>query len=306
MTAGAFRSHTLVPALLRGFAAALLVFGAAWAQVAEVPYSAGRITDNAEILSPEARARITEVLKTHEEASTNQVAILTVPSLEGVNLDEFAARVFQSWKLGEKGKDNGVLVLVSPGDRRIRIEVGSGLKGKLSEVSAGRIIRDLMAPRLNAGNYNLGVEAGVRAIISQLEENEHQDAIPPNEEQAKSESFFEGPDLPIVERILIGSFIFGIIGLFTIIGVLTPGVGWFLYLFLIPFWAMFPIIVVGTRGAFILLIAYLVCFPAAKLVLARARWYQGAKADLKSRGVAQIGGFTVRTGGRSRSSWSSS
>ncbi len=86
---------------------------------------------------------------------------------------------------------------------------------------------------------------------------------------------------------------------------MTPGVGWFLYLFLIPFWAMFPIIVVGTRGALILLIAYLVCFPAAKLVLARARWYRKAKAALQSKGVAQIGGFTVRSGGTSSSSWSS-
>jgi len=306
MTAGAFRSHTFVSAFLCCFAAALFTFAAAWAQVAEVPYLTGRITDNAEILSPETREHITEMLKAHEEANTDQIAILTVPSLEGGRLEEFAARVFQSWQLGEKGKDNGVLLLVSPGDRRIRIEVGSGLKGKLSEVVAGRIIRDLMTPRFNQGDYNLGVEAGVHAIIGHLEGNEQPDAAPLKKEQAKSEPFFEGPDLPIFERILIGSFVFGIIGLFTIIGVLTPGVGWFLYLFLIPFWAMFPIIVVGTRGAFILLITYLVCFPVAKLVLARARWYREAKADLKSKGVAQIGGFTVRTGGRSRSSWSSS
>jgi uncharacterized protein len=305
MTAGAFRSHTLVPAFLCGFAAALLAFAAAWAQVAEVLYLTGRITDNAEILSSETRERITEMLKTHEEANNDQIAVLTVPSLEGGNLEEFAARVFRSWKLGEKGKDNGVLLLVSPGDRRIRIEVGSGLKGKLSDVAAGRIIRDLMTPRFQEGDYNLGVEAGVRAIIGQLEGNEQPDAVPLKTEQAKSESFFEGPDLPIIERILIGAFIFGIIGLFTIIGVLTPGVGWFLYLFLIPFWAMFPIIVVGSQGAFILLITYLVCFPGAKLVLARARWYREAKADLKSKGVAQIGGFTIRSGGSSQSSWSS-
>jgi len=63
-------------------------------------------------------------------------------------------------------------------------------------------------------------------------------------------------------RILLGAFIFGIIGLFTIIGVLTPGMGWFLYLFLIPFWAMFPIVVVGVRGALVLFLAYVIGFPS--------------------------------------------
>ena len=65
------------------------------------------------------------------------------------------------------------------------------------------------------------------------------------------QAYLEMPDMSITERILIGAFIFGIIGLFTVIGVLTPGVGWFLYFFLIPFWAMFPMIVVGTTGALI-------------------------------------------------------
>jgi len=87
--------------------------------------------------------------------------------------------------------------------------------------------------------------------------------------------------------------------------VLTPGVGWFLYLFLIPFWAMFPIVVVGTRGTLIILITYLVGFPLAKLVLTRSTWYSKAKAALHGMNAAEIGGFTVRRGIGSRSSWSS-
>ena len=306
MTPEAIRSRARMPAFLSGFAAVLLSFAAVQAQVAEIPYLTGRITDNAEILSPEAREHIPRLIRTHEAAGTSQLAVLTMPSLEGVELEEYAAQVFQAWKLGEKGKDNGVLLLVSPGDRRIRIEVGSGVREKISEASAGRIIRDLMAPRFQEGDYNLGIDAGIRAIISRLEGNEPAEDFLPTGVQEQDDSFFEGPDLSIAERILLGSFIFGIIGLFTIIGVMTPGAGWFLYLFLIPFWAMFPMVVVGTNGALTLLVTYLIGFPVAKLVLAQAGWYRRAKQDLKRKGVAQIGGFTVKSGARSSSSWSSS
>jgi uncharacterized protein len=103
----------------------------------------------------------------------------------------------------------------------------------------------------------------------------------------------------------LGAFIFGIIGLFTIIGILTPGVGWFLYLFLIPFWAMFPIIVVGTTGALYCFVTYLISFPLAKLLLKNTDWYIKAKNDLRTKGQASIGGFTVSSGS-SGGSWSSS
>ena len=119
-------------------------------------------------------------------------------------------------------------------------------------------------------------------------------------------SAFEDPDLSLTERILFGAFIFGIIGLFTVIGVVTPGMGWFLYFFLIPFWAMFPIIVVGVDGALRLLVTYLVAFPVAKILLARRPWYRKAREDLKTKGKAHLGGFTLGGGSRSSdSSWRS-
>lgn len=108
-----------------------------------------------------------------------------------------------------------------------------------------------------------------------------------------------------MERILFGAFIFGIIGLFTVIGVLTPGVGWFLYLFLVPFWAMFPIVVVGVKGALILLATYLVVFPLAKLIVSRTAWYEKAKHDLKTKGRATVGGFVLGGASGAGFSWSS-
>jgi uncharacterized protein len=95
----------------------------------------------------------------------------------------------------------------------------------------------------------------------------------------------------------MGAFIFGIIGLFTFIGIMTPGMGWFLYFFLIPFWATFPMIVVGTTGALVLLVLYLIGFPVTKVIISRKAWYRKAKEDLKKKGRASIGGFTFSSGG---------
>jgi uncharacterized protein len=284
----------------------LLAFAPVTASI-EVPHLQGRVTDNAKILSPEARDRISSLLKAHETRTTNQVAVLTVPGLDGENIESFAVRVFEEWKLGRRGKDNGVLVVIASQDRRMRIEVGYGLEGNLTDLKAGRIIRNIMTPRFKANDFDGGVTRGVRAIIAQLEDP---NAKLPEDDPASSESgssFLKGPDLPIVERILIGCFVFGLIGLFTIIGVLTPGMGWFLYLFLIPFWAMFPIIVVGATGALVIVCTYLVAFPIAKLIISRSKWYKKAAKGLKTKGRANIGGFIFNTGGRSSSGgWSSS
>ena len=281
------------------------IAGAAAAWAREVPYLQGRVTDDAEILSADARARISGMLEALEGQTTDQVAVLTVPSLEGESVESFALRVFEDWKLGQRGQDNGILVVVAPGERRMRIEVGYGLEGRLTDLEAGRIIRNVMAPRFKEGDFDGGITQGEAAIIAQLQ-GEDSPASEPAAATPPKDSFFEGPDLGLIERILIGSFIFGIIGLFTAIGVLTPGAGWFLYFFLIPFWAMFPIVVVGTTGAFVLLLIYLIGFPVAKIILSRTAWYQRAGKQLKKKGRARIGGFTITSGGGGIGGWSSS
>ena len=117
-------------------------------------------------------------------------------------------------------------------------------------------------------------------------------------------SDLESPDMPLGARILMGAFIFGIIGLFTIVGLFTPGFGWFLYLFLIPFWATFPIIVIGTKAALVVFFIYLIGYPAVKLYIRTTPWFKKAKKDLKTKGRASIGGFSFSSGG-SGGSWSS-
>jgi uncharacterized protein len=278
----------------------IVVFAASFAIAADIPYLTGRVTDNAQIISPEARKSITERLKAHEELTTNQIAVLTVQTLGGQSIEEYAVAVFKEWKLGQKGKDNGILLIVAPKDRRMRIEVGYGLEGIMPDSVAGSIIRNVLTPSFKAGDYAGGIDAGVQAIISVLEGGK----VPEGESGTGKKSSglnMETPDMSLAERILIGAFVFGIIGLFTVVGVLTPGMGWFLYLFLIPFWAMFPIFIVGTTGALYLLGTYVIAFPVAKLIIGRSDWYKKASTDLRTKGKASIGGFTMSSG----SSWSS-
>jgi len=288
-------------------AVATLLAPAAPATAVDVPYLTGRVVDNAEILKSATRERITATAKAHEDKSTDQIAVLTIPTLDGESVEEFANRVFAAWKLGQKGKDNGVLVVVAPQDRRMRIEVGYGLEGTLTDVAASRIIRNVMTPAFKNGDFDRGIEEGVKAIVAQLEGNAEAAgtsatfADTSSDSSSKSKFKIEGPELPWYMRILLGCFIFGIIGLFTVVGVMTPGMGWFLYVFLIPFWAMFPIIIIGPKATVGVLALYVIGYPIAKLLVARQPWYAKAASDLKAKGTTTIGGMVITSGGSSSS-----
>jgi len=131
--------------------------------------------------------------------------------------------------------------VIAPKDRKLRIEVGYGLEGTLTDVAASRIIRNVITPAFKQGDFDRGVADGVSTIVGATDR------------RGKRGCALHRAQLGWPERILLGAFIFGIIGLFTFLGIMTPSMGWFLYVFLIPFWAMFPIMIVGTRGALALL-----------------------------------------------------
>ncbi len=152
--------------LLAAVAVAVFVSSAA---ALEVPPLTGRIVDHAHLLSADRAAALSDELAAHEARTGNQVALLTLPSLEGEPLEEFTHRVATTWKLGRKGTDNGVLILVVPGDRKIRIEVGYGLEGTLTDVKSSRIIREEMAPRFRTGDFAGGITAGVKAVLGTIE-----------------------------------------------------------------------------------------------------------------------------------------
>jgi len=131
----------------------------------EVPSLRGYVNDYAGMISPTHRDRLEEELKAFEQSDSTQLVILTVPSLEGEALETFSIRVGETWKIGQKNKDNGIIVVVSKQERKIRIEVGRGLEGRLTDLLAGRIIDLVITPRFKRGDFDGGFQAGISALI---------------------------------------------------------------------------------------------------------------------------------------------
>ena len=201
----------------------------------EIPLLSGRVTDEAGVLSAETAARLTALLRQHEDSTSNQVAVLTIATLEGEPLESYSMRVVDTWKLGRKERDNGVLLLVVRDDRKVRIEVGRGLEGNLPDITCGLIIRNVILPRFREGDYDGGVTAGVEAILASLKGS----YTPPPEETSGETG----------TKILAGGIFVVVVGLFTLIVLFTPGAqAWFLYLFLLPFWLVFPLAILGVAG----------------------------------------------------------
>jgi len=132
------------------------------------PQLSGRVTDQANIISAETKAAIETKLQTLEDKSSIQLVVATVNSLEGADIESYANGLFRAWKLGLAKKNNGVLFLIAPNERKMRIEVGYGLEGVLTDAVSSVIIRAAVAPRFKAGDYSGGIERGVDAIIDAL------------------------------------------------------------------------------------------------------------------------------------------
>lgn len=141
----------------------------AWGPMAralDVPELTGRVVDRADVLSPDDEARITNLLEAHERASGQQFAVLTIPTLDGEAIEAFSMRVVERWKLGSsKQKDDGLLLLVVPKERRVRIEVGYGLEGDVTDAVSARVIRNVMAPAFRSGDYAGGIERALQSLM---------------------------------------------------------------------------------------------------------------------------------------------
>lgn len=144
---------------------ALFLFQSLNAPALDVPQLRSRVTDLAGVLTPEQASNLEAKLQELETADSTQVAVLVIPGLEGEYLEDYSIRVAEAWKLGQKGRDNGVLLLVALQDRAIRIETGYGLEEKLTDARASQIIRNDMIPRFRQGDFYGGIDAGVTGII---------------------------------------------------------------------------------------------------------------------------------------------
>ena len=233
----------------------------------EVPYLAGRVNDQANMLEDGFEAQLEERLRLLEEETGAQVAVLTIQSLKGDPLEDFSMRVAETWKLGREDADNGVLIVIVRDERRMRIEVGYGLEGALTDAQSGRIIDHLMAPRFREGDFNGGVGAAVDAVSSAIR------GEPMELPEGRTETTGFNP------AIFIFLLIFGLPFIGTALTA-RGAAGWIVGIFLIPFFFAFPAAIFGVTIGKIAAIAWVIAFPALRLILPKT----GAGRGTGSRG----------------------
>lgn len=132
---------------------------------ADVPPLKSRVNDYAAMFSKDTTQSLENQLEAFERSDSTQIVVLTITSLQGDSLEDFSIRVAEAWKIGSKEHDNGALLIISKIDRKIRIEVGYGLEGRLTDLLAGRIIDTIISPAFKQGQFDKGVQDGVQAMI---------------------------------------------------------------------------------------------------------------------------------------------
>ena len=156
------------------------------------------VLDQANVIDPQTKAKIGELGKALEGVNKAQVVVVTVPSLEGQDLESYALEILRTWGVGDKDKNNGVVILLAMEERKFRIEVGYGLEGDLPDGKAGRIQDEYMLPAFKKGDYNLGLWQGYQAVVEVVSRGE----LKPNEPLATS-STEESSGSSLFDMILI-------------------------------------------------------------------------------------------------------
>ncbi|HEY9050490.1 MAG TPA: TPM domain-containing protein [Gammaproteobacteria bacterium] len=134
----------------------------------EFPELSGRVVDNANLLSGAEERELTEILAGHEQETSNQLVIVTVPGLQGYSIEDFGYQLGRHWGIGQEGRDNGVLLIVAPTERKVRIEVGYGLEHALTDAISHNIIQNVILPQFKEQKFNQGIKQGVNAILSAI------------------------------------------------------------------------------------------------------------------------------------------
>ena len=147
----------------------LLIFAsAALAATPKFPALTGRVVDAAGILNASTQSQLTDMLAAHERATGQQVVVVTLDSLQGFSIEDFGYQLGRRWGIGQKGKNNGALLIVAPKEHKVRIEVGYGLEGELTDAICAAIIHNYILPSFKRGDFNAGVSAGTTSILSVL------------------------------------------------------------------------------------------------------------------------------------------
>ena len=234
MTHSRLLGRGLVAMLALGLLAPLAV-GAADAPkdgLVPVPALTSAVTDQTGTLSASERQALESKLRDWEARTTNQLAVLIVPTTAPEPIEQYSLRVAEAWKIGQKGKDNGAILLVAKNDKRIRIEVGYGLEGVLTDITSRRIIAENIAPEFSKGNFAAGINAGVDRIIEVVGAGEPLPALTPQRRTAPARHFDFGTMLIVllVAVPVLGSVlrsVFGKVGGSLLGGGIVGAIAWF-------------------------------------------------------------------------------
>lgn len=165
----------------------LLLPATVFAQLSIPEHGGVWVHDEANVLTSSGKAQIEAMLKAERDSTSNQIAVLIIPSLQGEAIEDYSLRVAEKWGVGQKTKSNGVLFLIAIQDRRLRIESGYGLEGVLTDAMSSRINRNEVAPYFRQEKYDEGVYAGARAIIQTIK-GEYKNDTPPRRKVSRRSS----------------------------------------------------------------------------------------------------------------------
>lgn len=244
----------------------------------EVPLLTGRVNDYGEMISADEELAIDAELERLETDLGAQVVVLTIPSLEGLPIEDFSIQVVEAWQLGRKAEDDGVLLLVSRDDREMRIEVGYGLEGDLTDARSKRIISGAMVPRFRDGDFGGGILAGVQAIGATIRDGDAGLAAL-TEQPAAPELDGAGRAVGIV-IFLVVSWALGLPAL------LAPGLfAWIVYAVLAPMYLVLPAAFLGWPAGLVFFALWVIGFPIMRFAFRKAR------KNIKWQGGTGIGGW---------------
>jgi uncharacterized protein len=147
---------------------ALILASPVFASGLTFPPLTGRVVDDAGVLNASLQSQLTDMLAAHERATGEQVVVVTLDSLQGFSIEDFGYQLGRYWGIGQKGKNNGVLLIVAPKEHKVRIEVGYGLEGQLTDATSRSIIENDIVPSFKRGDFNAGVLAGTSSILKVL------------------------------------------------------------------------------------------------------------------------------------------
>jgi uncharacterized protein len=211
-----------------------------------------RVHDEAHALNQETVDQLEKQLSQYEDSTSNQIAVLIIQSLEGEVIEDYSLKVVEKWKLGTKANDNGVLVLVAIDDHKTRIEVGLGLEGVLTDAICNRIIRNEMAPAFRRDDYDAGITAAIQSVVQAIA----------GEYSSSDQNENSVDNMDLKTKIIVGVTLFCFLGFFAGVGLFSEGyMTWVLYVFLIPFYAIFMGLILGWWWFY----GYLILYPLLRI-----------------------------------------